>query len=111
MKDSVKTFIIKNDDSSAFGNCLFRILQPAVPQGTSISRIAVQIGPITKIYNLPTFPINVQLSREESSKLDHENPINVLIYDSDGNPQTAIMKNKYVVLAGETKVFDYGRDS
>lgn len=109
MNDAVKTFIIKKDDSSAFGNCLFKILQPKIPSGTSISRIAIQIGPLTKIYDSPTFPIVVQVSREESSKLEHENAVDILIYDGDGNPQTAIMKNRYVVLAGERKVFDDGR--
>lgn len=108
--ETVKTCIIKYDDTSAFGNCLFKIKQPQIPSGNSISRIAAQIGPLTKTYSGQelVFPITVQLTREESAKLDHENPVNILIYDGEGNPQTAIMKNKYIVLAGERKVYDDG---
>ena len=110
MVDIVKTFIIKYDDTSAFGNCLFKIKEPTVPEGESIRRIAVQIGPVTKVYKGQdlVYPISVQLTREEAQSLNHENPVDVLLYDEDGNAQTAVMKNRYVVMAGERKVYDDG---
>jgi len=108
MNETIKTYIIKYDSSAAFGNFLFRITQPLIPEGTSISKVSVQIGPLTKTYPSPTFPIDVQLEKDESGKLDHENPVNVLLFDGDGKPQTAFMKNRYVVMAGERKVFDDG---
>ena len=110
MEDTIKTFLIKYDDTAAFGGCLFKIKEPLLPEGTTISRIAVQIGPITKIYSgaALVYPIDVQLTQAESIRLDHENPVDVLLYDGDGKPQTVFMKNRYVVLAGERKVYDYG---
>ena len=110
MADIVKTFIIKYDDTAAFGNCLFRIKQPVLRDGFTLSRLAVQIGPLTKVYsgNALSFPIDVQLSREESNKLHHENPVDVLLYDGDGKAETAFMKKRYIVIAGERKVYDYG---
>lgn len=108
MAEIVKTFLIKYDATSAFGNCLFKINEPQIPQGSSVSRIAVQIGPLTKIYTDLSYPITVQLTREESAKLEHENPVDILLYDGDGNPQTALMKYRYIVIAGERKVYDDG---
>ena len=110
MVDTIKTLIIKYDNTAAFGNCLFKVKEPQIPDGFSVSRIAVQIGPLTKSYsgNELSYPIPVQLTREESSKLEHENPVYILLYDEDGNAQTAIMKNRYVVIAGERKVYDNG---
>lgn len=108
MNETIKTFIIKYDSSAAFGNCLFKINRPEIPEGTTISRISAQIGPLTKSYDNPSFPIKVQLTKQESAQLDHENPVNILVFDGDGNPQTAIMKTRYVVVAGERKVYDDG---
>lgn len=110
MSETIKTFIIKYDDSAAFGNYLFKIKEPLIPEGTTVRRIAVQVGPITKVYSGEelVYPIPVQLTKEESKKLYHENPVDVLLYDGDGKPQTAFMKNRYVVLAGERKVYDDG---
>ena len=111
MSETIKTFIIKYDDSAAFGNCLFKIKAPTIPEGFTVQRLAVQIGPITKVYEGQTlqYPIPVQLTREESQSLDHENPVDILLYDGDGNAQTAVMKNRYVVVCGERRVFDNGR--
>lgn len=110
MVETVKTFLIKYDATSAFGNFLFRINQPQIPEGETITRLAVQIGPLTKVYAGASlsFPIDVQLTREESSKLEHENPVDILLYDGEGNAQTALMKNRYIVIAGERKVYDDG---
>lgn len=108
MVDTVKTYIIKFDSSAAFGNCLFRIKEPSIPEGSSLSRMAVQIGPLTKVYEGTTlsFPIDVQLDPKESARLEPENPVNILLYDQNGKPQTAVMKDKYIVVAGERKVYD-----
>ena len=110
MSDTVKTFFIKYDDTSAFGNCLFKIKAPLIPNGMSVTRIAAQIGPITKIYKGAdlVYPITVQLTREEGNMLNHENPVDILLYDGNGKAQTALMKNRYVVMAGERKVYDDG---
>lgn len=111
MNETIKTFIIKYDSSAAFGNCLFKINRPEIPEGETISRISAQIGPLTKTYDNPSFPIDVQLTKQESAQLDHENPVNILVFDGEGNPQTAIMKNRYIVVAGERKVYDDGGNS
>ena len=110
MSETIKTFIIKYDDSAAFGNCLFKIKEPNIPDGFTVQRLAVQIGPLTKVYDGQElqYPIPVQVTREESMSLEHENPVDILLYDGNGNAQTAVMKNRYVVVCGERRVFDDG---
>ena len=102
-----KTNLIRGDDSKAFGQNLIRITL-SDPDGLleqhSISKCEIRFsGCVTKTYQNPEFPLLVNLTSEESKKLQAGNNTAVLaVWDELGRKLTA--EGGQVIVIGAQKV-------
>lgn len=80
--------IHKGDDTNAFGfNFLTINLENA--QDYVISKAEVKIGVIRKIFDNPTFPLQISLNKEETDQLNEfSNKCFMAIYDTMGRKYT-----------------------
>lgn len=91
------SLVYKRDDTAAFGGILVRIyIHPDEP-GVIITKAAVSINygkgfgadSITKEYENPTFPLDINLDREETQKLQPVNELYLACWDQYGLKKTA----------------------
>ena len=80
------TTIFKGDDTGAFGNTFITVnLEEA---GYAISKAIFVCGCIKKEYTSPSFPLTINLSTEETKKLNMSNACYLVVYDSEGKQAT-----------------------
>lgn len=81
------TTMFKGDDTDAFGQNFIKISLKGA-EGQTISKVIFQCGPIQKVYTRPTFPIYVNFTHNESSRLYHESVCYLQVFDEKGKRQT-----------------------
>lgn len=79
--------IFKSDDTGAFGNS-FITINLDNPNEYIVSRVIFVCGCIKKTFDNPTFPIVVNLTSEETSRLKTTNVCYLVAYDSEGRQKT-----------------------
>lgn len=80
-------YIYKGDDTNAFGQNFLQI-NFTVPDGYTVSKAEFRCGSIIKTFENPVAPIIINLSAEETSKLDYQNICYLAVYDENGLKQT-----------------------
>lgn len=81
--------IIKSDDTDAFGGNFLRVsLASPIPEGRTISKAVIAIGSIHKEYTNPVFPLDINLSSEETAQLQCVNQAFMAVWDGDGKKAT-----------------------
>lgn len=90
--------IYKGDDTSAFGGLFIRINLhlPSELEGVVITKAVVSINvncnfltnDITKVYENPTFPLDINLDSTESKKLQSKNYLYLAVWDQYGRKHT-----------------------
>lgn len=75
--------IRRGDDTNAFGFG-FLVINLANPEEYVVTKAEVRIGPISKFFINPIFPIRISLNRLETEKLKETNMCYMAIYDKDG---------------------------
>lgn len=79
--------IYKGDDTGAFGvNWL--TINLAEAEQLTITKAEFRCGEVIKSFENPTFPIKVNLTSEETSKLQAQNTCYLAIYDENGLKKT-----------------------
>ena len=89
--------IYKKDDTAAFGGILIRIYLHFPDSEVVITKAAVSINfglgigveSITKNFTNPTSPIDINLTGEETKKLQPINEVYVAAWDANGLKRTA----------------------
>ena len=81
------TNIYKGDDTGAFDQTFIRI-DIQKPSDAIITKVILQCGPIQKVYANPTFPIDVNFTHNESSRLYQASVCYLQVFDSKGRRQT-----------------------
>lgn len=81
------TTIYKGDDTNAFGQDFIKIDLTGA-EGYTISKVIFQCGPIQKVYTRPQFPIYVNFTHNESSRLYQESVCYLQVFDEKGRRQT-----------------------
>lgn len=75
--------IFKSDDTRAFGRHLIKVNAPSGIEPNLISKAVFICGSIKIVKENPEFPYYVDLTSEQSSKLDYRNPCYIELYDED----------------------------
>ena len=79
--------LYRGDDTNAFGGKFITInLDNA--EGLNISKAEFRCAAILKTFENPTFPLEVNLSSEETSQLTGHNSCYLAIYDEHGRKHT-----------------------
>lgn len=82
--------LYQGDNTAAFsGN--FLTINLSVAEGLEppvISRAELKIGCICKNFSNPVFPLTVNLSEEETAKLQTQNTAYMAVWDSEGRKKT-----------------------
>lgn len=91
--------IYKGDDTAAFGGLLVRIhlILPPELENIPITKAVVSINvdcnlinnDITKVYENPTFPLDINLNSTETKKLQSKNHLYLAVWDELGRKRTA----------------------
>lgn len=79
--------VYKGDNTGAFGN-KFITINLNNPQEYIISRAVFVCGCINKSFENPVFPLEVNLTSEETAKLKPSNICYLVTYDSEGRQKT-----------------------
>lgn len=79
--------IYKGDDTGAFGNTFITITMNN-PTGFSISKAIFVCGCIQKAFVNPVFPLELNLSSEETEKLRTQNICYFIAFDELGRQKT-----------------------
>lgn len=79
--------IFKGDDSGAFGNN-FITINLDNPLGYPISKAIFVCGCIQKPFKNPVFPLRINLTSQETTKLRSSNVCYLVVYDSEGRQKT-----------------------
>lgn len=82
------TNIYKGDDTGAFDQTFIRISVNNPNDGSKITKVIFQCGPIQKVYTNPKFPINVNFNHNESSRLYQDSVCYLQVFDDRGRRQT-----------------------
>ena len=79
--------IFKGDDTDAFGNNFITITLDN-PENCIISKATFVCGNIKKTFENPVFPLVVNFTSEETSKLKPINTCHLVVYDEFGRQKT-----------------------
>lgn len=82
--------IYQGDNTAAFGGN-FLTINIRVPEGQevpTITRAELKIGCICKNFNNPTFPMTINLTEEETVKLQAQNSAYLAVWDAEGRKKT-----------------------
>lgn len=79
--------IYKGDNTGAFGNS-FITINLNNPLGYTISKAIFVCGVINKTFENPVFPIVINFTSSETSKLCVSNICYLVVYDSQGRQKT-----------------------
>lgn len=82
--------IYQGDNTAAF-NGNFLTINVSVDEGQEIpviTRAELKIGCICKSFENPTFPMTVNLTEEETAKLNATNSAYLAVWDSEGRKKT-----------------------
>lgn len=81
--------IYKGDDTGAFGKKLLTIeLENEEEEETVITKAEFQCGPVLLTFRNPEFPLSINLTKEQSKKLDNRNKCYLRVYGEDGLRET-----------------------
>lgn len=85
--------IFQGDNTAAFGGN-FLIIRITTPSGIipTISKSELKIGCIYKTFINPTFPLIVNLSENETEKLQASNTAYLAVWDNEGRKKTCVGK-------------------
>ena len=81
------TSIYKGDNTGAFGN-QFITINLENPQEYPISKAIFVCGCIQKVFENPQFPLMVNFSSDETSKLRPSNVCHLVVFDANGKQKT-----------------------
>lgn len=93
--------IYQGDNTAAFGGN-FLTINVRVPEGQEmppITRAELRIGCIGKTFENPVFPMTVNLSEEESGRLQAQNTAFLAVWDADGRKKTCTGKINFTTQA------------
>lgn len=79
--------IFKGDNTAAFGND-FLTINLDNPAGYEISKVIFVCGCIRKSITNPTFPLVINFTSEETSRMRGSNVCYLVAYDSEGRQKT-----------------------
>ena len=85
-KDNSKS-IYRGDDTGAFGQT-FLTIEALIPEEWEVTKAIWKAGEVVKVFPNPNFPLSLNLSHEESLKLQNINTCYLAVYDKDGLKQT-----------------------
>lgn len=82
--------IYQGDNTAAFnGNFLtIRLVLPEGQEMPPISKAELKIGCVFRTFENPVFPMTVNLSEEETAKLQTENTGYLALWDAEGRKKT-----------------------
>lgn len=81
--------IYRGEDTSSFGNTFMSVDVPE--EFTSlVSKVRIDMANITKVYDSPSFPLDVSFSADETLNIRQPNiyPLLATLYDSEGKSKT-----------------------
>lgn len=79
--------LYRGDDTNAFDRKFIRVnLENA--EGLNISKAEFKCGSILKTFDNPTFPLEIELTSDETKKLNYSNACYLAIYDEQGRKVT-----------------------
>lgn len=78
--------LYRGDDTDAFNNQFIIVELENEKEG--ITKAEFRAGSILKTFENPTFPLNIELTSEETLLLKEENCCFLAVYDSEGRKQT-----------------------
>lgn len=79
--------LYRGDDTNAFDRKFIKVnLKNA--EGLNISKAEFKCGTILKTFDNPTFPFDIELTAEETQKLNYSNACYLAIYDEQGRKVT-----------------------
>lgn len=97
--DIAKIPVVKGDF-----RVLFKVNEPTLPEGWTLTKMNIQIGDLMKSYNEPTFPFEVSLTSQETLNLKNgANDVSILLFNGT-NPKTACLDKAIQVFAIPQKV-------
>lgn len=79
--------IYRGDDTGAFGNTLLTIILKNA-EGLKFSKAVFRCEEITKEFENPTFPLKINFTSEETSKMYDINHCYLAVWDEKGRKQT-----------------------
>lgn len=79
--------IYKKDDTNAFDQKFLRI-ELENPSNLKILKAEFRCGKILKIFTDPKFPLDVDLTNEETDQLSYSNTCYLAVYDEFGRKRT-----------------------
>ena len=83
--------IFKGDNTAAFGGNLLTIsINSEIEPVPTITRAELKIGCICKNFINPTFPLTINLTEEETSKLSATNTAYLAVWDSQNRKRTCM---------------------
>jgi hypothetical protein len=77
----------RGDNTQAFGGS-FLLINLVNETGQDISKAVWKCGAVVKTYMNPVFPLDVNLTSEESRKLDPSNVCYLAVWDMEGRKKT-----------------------
>lgn len=81
--------IYQGDNTGAFGETFLTInLSTSIEPAPVISKAVLKIGGICKTFDNPRFPLTINFSSEETSKLSSVNTAFLAVWDSEGRKRT-----------------------
>lgn len=79
--------IFRGDDTNAFGDS-FITINLTTESEVTITKAVFKSGKVLKEFENPTFPLQIDLTAEETTKLDPENRAFLAVYDENGLKRT-----------------------
>lgn len=79
----------RGDNTQAFGGS-FLLINLTNETGYNISKAVWKCGSVVKTYKNPEFPLEVNLSSEETRKLASENVCYLAVWDEEGRKKTCV---------------------
>lgn len=79
--------LFRGDDTDAFGNS-FITINLATTISVTITKAVFQCGIITKEFENPVFPLEVELTANETKTLGSQNKCYLAVFDADNKKRT-----------------------
>ena len=95
--------LVRGDDTQAFGGDLLTISLETELVGYTITKAVFRCGDVLKEYTSPTFPLTVNLTKDETDKLTGKDVCYLLLYDDNNLRKTC---EGSLILKTESKKVD-----
>ena len=81
--------IYRGEDTSSFGNTFMAVNVPS-EFASLVSKVRIDLANITKVYDSPSFPLNISFTADETINIRQPNiyPLLATLYDSEGKSKT-----------------------